>query len=326
MKNTNTVYQCDVCNRKSWFTITVDSVGLLPICNITEKCPGIMRKVLSRSEVLKTPIFTPEIQGVVDWSQRKVLYNQDFNYPLNVWVIQHNLQCIPNIHVYDKSINDSVSSSNIIDSSLYTIVVIDEDTLTVTFNDQKMYSGSVQCVASSSRNTLTKPKVDSTIILSPLSNNMGEITIAVDNNPPNTIEFIFINNITNINPTVSITYILNGFPSKDSPWYGTSQVFVDGKQYRVYSFNLLTDVNAKQVFENGLIDQGATVYANSDSHPELKFLLAKSPFTSNDIIIDQYLDSKTVSSDNIKIIYSNGTLVFDSVYLKDTFPPIYKIN
>lgn len=322
MKTTNTVYQCDVCNRKSWFTVTNDSVGLLPICNITAKCPGIMRKVLSRSEVLKTPIFTPEVANVVDWTQRKVLHNQTFNYPLNVWIIIHNLQAIPNIHVYEY--NSITETNDLLDDSVYTLAIVDENTMTVTFKNQAMKQGSVQCVASNSRNTIAKKPVDTSATLIPVSTTSGQITVAVTNGLPVTLTFI--NNMTNIYPTVSINYILNGAPSQDSPWYGTPKVFIDGKQYTVYSFNLVSDINALPIFSNGLVDQGATLYVDGDSHPELLFLLADAPFTVNDTTLDKYLDSKTVSIDNIKMIYTDASISVDDTYLKNTFPPIYKIQ
>lgn len=95
-----TVYECDVCNRRTRVATSSEGIDVVQRCIITKECTGKLHKVTDIRDINATSSFPPEVAGVQDWFQRRVLYNHTQNIKSSTWTIQHNLQNKPVVYVY----------------------------------------------------------------------------------------------------------------------------------------------------------------------------------------------------------------------------------
>lgn len=94
------VYACDVCNRKVRIATSRTGIDVVQRCTITYGCRGKLHRVTEPKEVNATPAFPLEIAGVQDWFQRRVVYNHTQPIKSAVWTIKHNLQNRPIVEAY----------------------------------------------------------------------------------------------------------------------------------------------------------------------------------------------------------------------------------
>src|SRR5512139_2046272 len=95
-----TVYECDVCKRRQRVPTNRQGIDVLPRCNITAGCKGLLHRVTALRDIASTPTAPPEIEGVSDWYQRNVLHIHQQPIRSDRWVVTHNLQNIPILHIF----------------------------------------------------------------------------------------------------------------------------------------------------------------------------------------------------------------------------------
>jgi hypothetical protein len=320
------VYKCTVCARSIRVSTNKQGLDVLQRCNITYGCLGKLRRVTLAKEINDTPAFPPEVQGVQDWFQRKVLYTHNQPVQSSTWLLQHNLANKPKVHTYVTRYVDGKEQLVGIDPA--TEVVIDLNTIQLTFATAE--SGLAQCIGLSSQNA-TNPS--STAIAAPssepfqLSSNNAEITIAtLDSSPLVGIAVTYLTSGTAIDVTIEYAGI-PVIPSATSPWAGASTAVINGKQYTLRSFNLRTTPLAPAYFAAGAVPEGSRFYiSNYQGSPpglgDCLFLLGKPPYATVDRITDRYIDAQSINPLSPELYYSFGVAMTQPHVIKQTYPLI----
>lgn len=320
------VYKCSVCARNIRVPTNKQGMDVLLRCNITYNCQGKLRRVTIAKEINETPAFPPEVQGVDDWFQRKVLYTHDQPVQSTTWTIKHNLANRPKLHVYVNRIVDG--ETVLADITPLTETTIDLNTVQVTFATAE--SGLAQCIALASQNSVnpesTAEIVDNTTAVQ-ISSNVGEITLATLSSASLvSLALTYKTSGTQLNVVIDYAGIDN-VPSINSPWAGTSTVIINGKQYTVRSFNVTTTPLAPAYFAAGQVPAGSTFYvSNYNGHPpttgECLILLGRDPYATVDRVLDQYIDVSQINADAPETFYTTGRGYTVPTVIKQTYPLI----
>lgn len=320
------VYQCDVCTRKVRVPTNRFGVDVLQRCNITQHCKGKLHRVLLKKDINNTPAFAPEIQGLNDWFQRKVLFTHTQTIETAVWTVNHGLgnQAVLHTFVNRQGVNGQVTLEQ---EDPVSTRIIDLDTVELTFLQPR--SGTVQCVSLTSPNVAnagsTKVIVPDTLPLQ-LTNNTADIAIATLSSA-NVIDITVEYKSSGTDP-VEVEYVnIGSVPSLTSPWVGVRKVVVNGKRYTVRSFNLQTTANGAVAFEAGLIPSGSTfkiqaVNGNSIAQHDVLFLFANAPFASVDRIYDKFADAAMVSTSDPEMYIDSGKGYCRLSAVKSVYPAI----
>lgn len=319
------VYKCDVCSRKIRVPANPQGLDVLPRCNITFGCQGKLHRVTIAKDINNTPAFPPEIVGVQDWFQRKILFTFNQTIESNTWTINHNLENRPILYVFINSVVNGVVT--LVPAPLtYKVTTVDLNTTVVTFDTAQ--SGLVQCVTLASQNT-TNPNALTTTAPSTaavqLTNNNGDLTIAT----LNTNASIGLT-LTYLTPsaTLNVEYVgISNIPSVNSPWAGVPRILINGKKYTVRSFNLVTTELAPSYFSTGAIVNNVSFYFSKingivPSIGDGLILLAQSPYATVDRIYNQYVDVASINNTTPEVYYSNGKGYTAPTIIKQTYPPI----
>jgi hypothetical protein len=320
------VYQCDVCARKIRVPTNRYSLDVMQRCNITQTCKGVLHRITLRKEVNETPAFPPEVAGLEDWFQRKILYTHEQPVESKTWLIHHNLGNNPVFHLFVNQFVNGVVT--LVGDAPYLVRTVDLNTTELTFT--KARSGLVQCVTLSSTNTVnpssTAPTPAGTAPLQ-ITNDTGEIsiaTLATDNIISLTATF----NTSAAVPNVDIVYAtISSTPSLVSPWVSVKRIVVNGKRYTVRSFNIATTVNAPVAIEAGLIPSGSAFkFSALNGNPialhDVLILTANSPFQSVDRVFDKYIDASSVSSINPETYWEKGKAYSSLSVVRSAYPAI----
>jgi len=316
------VYQCDVCNRRFRHPSNRKGIDIVQRCVVTNGCKGKMHRVMSQTEVNKTPVFAPNVAGLTNWVQRSVFYTHSQPIVSSIWVVNHNLSNKPNIYVYLSRVVDG--KTTLVQTTDFQTTTVDGNTSIIEFDNVEQ--GLAQCVSSMSQNNVN-PNTSTAAIrndnIIQLTNN-GTLTIATAVTAPK-ISF----RMTYISPAypdpVYIEYINVGVPSLQSPWAASTSEFVvvNGKQYMVRSLNIATTPLATSYFSTGVIVPGSTATVSSVISPkEIIILLSRAPHAAADRIYDQYIDAVNLTSLPAHLFYNDFELYADSTVLKNTYPPI----
>lgn len=317
------VYQCDVCNRRIRTPTNRHGLDVVQRCTITAGCQGKLHRVTSLKDINSTPAFPPEVVGVQDWFARNILYTHQQPIRTAVWIIQHNLQNVPVLHVF---VHRTVDGETVlVEQDPAGIDIIDANTTRVTFTSAE--SGQAQCVSLSTKNTTNYNNTLSTnesLDVVQLSSDVGELTVAtLDSSETVDITLTFLSSeVTNI------TYSgIDNVPSIYSPWIGANSVIVNGKRYTVRSFNLTQTLPAPAYFSTGVVVNGTSFFVSKINDTlvgtnDVLFLLSNAPHTNVDRIHDRYIDSSFVSHTSPEVFYEDGKGYAASSVIKSTYPLI----
>ncbi len=314
------VYQCDTCTRRVRLPTSLYSFEVVQRCIITLNCPGKLFKITNQEEINATPVFPPEVVGLDDWFPRNILFNHTQGIAAPSWTIQHNLGVNPLVQV----LVDRVDSENNLYQielapSEYTVVVVDLNTIIVSFS--RFESGIAQCIGTASTNLVNPEATTAAPIPDMLLTSGGELTIATTNSNP----LISVSIVYKAATDTTISYVgIDDVPSINSPWVGANVVHINGKNYTVRSFNILTTSPAPAYFSGGLVRDGSPIFfdglgvnANEDF-----ILLGKSPFAAVDRITDQVIDIATISSVNPTTYYNKGAMYASPNAPRSIYPPV----
>ncbi len=249
-------YQCSTCKRQIDLVQNQQGLEWVGHCNITLGCRGTLYQIDVKPDYTRG-VPTPDVQGLKNWVQRKVLFNFTQVVSRNTWIIQHNLGTAPSVVVYiNQPTQDNPDAQ--VEILPEEIIYNTDDQLTLIFPTQ--YSGIAQCIARSSNPDLLQPRTVPPVVTEAPTiqlSNQGTLTIATKTSS--------VGNPTNLSVTLGyklgsnavlteITYTASNVPSNQSPWSDTTTVIIKGKMYNVRSFNIQT---AQTV--SGEVSNGSTV-------------------------------------------------------------------
>jgi hypothetical protein len=320
------IYKCSVCSRSVRVPTNKHGLDVLQRCIITHNCQGKLNRVTIAKEINETPAFPPEVQGVADWFQRRVLYTHEQPVQSLTWLIRHDLATRPKIYVYVNRLIDGEEILVKVDPKTET--TIDLNTVEVTFEGAE--SGLVQCISLASQNS-TNPTALSGLTVSTdafqLTSDVGEVTIATLSSAPLVgIGLTYRTSGTEIDITIDYAGI-DAVPSIGSPWVGSSRAVINGQVYTLRSFNLTQTPLAPTYFAAGAVPNGSTFYVStfSNAPPSLGqclFLLGRAPYATVDRIFDQYIDAATISPISPELFYNTGKGYATRSVIRSTYPPV----
>lgn len=317
------VYECDVCNRKVRVPTNRYGLDVIQRCTITSGCQGKLHRVTTSKEINTTPAFPIEVEGVRDWFARNILHTHRQTVRAATWTVKHNLQNIPVLHTFVYRIVDG--NSVLVEHEPSEVVTLDANTTVLKFTTAE--AGQVQCVSPSSKNTVNFDGLAPVAISQEavqLSSDVGELTVAaITSDPIISLTLVF----TGVVP-ISIVYTdIDLVPSVDSPWAGTSNVLVNGRRYTVRSFNIVTHPNAIAQFTSGVVTNGASFYVSQVNGVDIKsnevlILMSTAPHASVDRTYNKYVDVKSVSPTLPELYYNAGKVHTLPSIIKTTYPQI----
>ena len=319
------VYECDVCNRKIRVPTVKHGIDVIQRCVITSKCQGKLRRLTLAKDINSTPAFPPEVEGVQDWFQRRVLYTHTQPVYASVWTVHHNLGNKPTIHVYVNRTVNGVTTLVLVQP--ITVVTLDLNTTELTFEMPE--SGLVQLVALSSQNT-TNPEVTTVAAISntpvQITSNNGELTIATLASASSIS--VSLSYIGVAQDNVIIDYInVVSIPSAKSPWVGTTHALINGRMYTIRSLNLMLSPLAPAYFAKKQVSSGtafmfSAVAGIAPVPGQALILLGRAPYESVDRVYDQYVDVASINAVTPETYYAAGKgYAFPSI-VKTTYPLI----
>jgi hypothetical protein len=319
----DSVYECDVCNRRTRVPLNKYSFDVVQRCIITQSCPGKLHRVIQNKDINSTPAITPAVAGLQDWFQRRVLFTHQQQIESSEWRIIHNLGNHPTIQVFVKQLVDG----NVVytETSTFTVRTVDLNTTYITF--PAPIAGLAQCVSYTSRNktnaAIQQPTVAAVRDDFQLSNR-GEITIATLIDSPS-----IALTVSYRHPATSIEYPVlypevDDSPSVLSPWIGASIVFIAGKRYTVRSFNITPTDNTALPAVNGS-QLSFTMPAPGGVGKNL-ILLGVPPFSVPDRVINEYIDIATLSTTQPEVYYNAGEIHSAPQVIKSVYPLIVAVD
>lgn len=313
------VYECDVCKRRVRVPTSRTGIDVVQRCIVTSNCRGKLHKLILTKDINATPAFPPEVAGVQDWFQRKVLHTHEQPVQSAKWVINHDLANKPNLYVYVQRYIDGKNVN--VETTAYTVKIVDLNTLELTFSQAEQ--GLAQCITSASQNS-TNPSATAGVAVA--SDDMaitvnGEMTIATLDTADSIVFALTYNSPSSSSPVI-IEYIGVNNPTTASPWSGLQYVVVNGKRYRVRSFNITTTQLAPPYFAAGAVASGSTItVTHKPAVGEMLILLANAPYSSVDRIHGQYIDIATLAP-TPRLYYQSGVVYAPPAVIKNTYPPI----
>lgn len=341
-------YNCNVCDRSIDLVENTKGLTTMSKCVITYGCRGKLNPVKRNVDNIRES-FPTEVQGVIDFSKRKALFDYTQSLPSNIWTIVHDLNTDPAIVVYVKNI--STTELELMSPSLYTILRVNSNEIKITFNNT--YSGTAQLVSRNSISTITTTTV-STEDMTQVSVN-GYFTVAV---PKYLTKFYSEPTIT---PIPSLPYNLEGVairaeitikkPNQEAvtsietfdslltntPWTGWNEILLRKRRnYYLYACNILKfsefSSNTLSTIPNGTqitiskVDFGTGVLQPILSETFIG-LLAQTPYTSNDKIKNKIVDIGDMYDNTISYMsFSDGDFYVDSSNVEKTYPDIIKVQ
>lgn len=322
-------YKCTVCNREIELPRNPQGLEVIGRCVITEGCRGELYQINVNQDYVHGN-FPPPVEGLTDWTKRRVLYDHFQTVRSNEWLIKHNLGVNPALHVYGE--RPTENGPELIKIEPDSITVVNENTLRLTFS--RAETGRAQCVARSTQHAVTVEQqvlqTSSTEAFQLTSS--SELTIATtDNSTINQVELSFI---APNGQVTAIVYQVDNSPAITSPWSDYQQIMIQGIVYTVRSLNVIN----KPEFTDGTVIDSSSFYVSgiqtsrdnnirTPNEKEILILLSQSPYTVYDKIVNQYIDATGVIKDlaPFSFYYSSGELFGYSNLIKDVFPHIKQI-
>ena len=321
------VYKCPVCDRT--IDIVQNEQGLETVgrCVITDGCRGKLYQ-LSVKQDFRRGGYPDAVAGLIDWTQRKVLYDHTQSVADSEWLIEHKLGVYPSVQVFVDT--PSGDGTVLVEATPDSITVVDENNVIVNLSREE--SGVAQCVGRSSKPVIANVRVEETtteVALFQMSGN-SEITIATTDTSENIT--LVLSFTTPDGRTVDLTYTVDDVPSITSPWSDTDRIFFHEKAYVIRSFSGVDQVS----ITDGTVSDSSSFYiksidvgsgARSLFNEELILLLADSPYSEVDKRRSSFVDPTLIGADeaSFSFFYENGEFwVYDNL-VETVFPPIRSI-
>lgn len=337
-------YGCTVCKRELEIPENKRGLEVIHRCIITDGCRGYLYKLERKQDFIRGE-FPSKVPGLIDFTARRVLYNHEQAVAAREWYVVHNLGVAPSVQVL---VNRSVITSEIqeeipcilrnntetfeqVETTDFTKEITSPNTLTIRFTDPQ--SGLAQMIARSTAPVVTEEVVATTSSTFQITND-SLLTIATLNNTIPSTQSVNINIVftppgeASLSP---ITYTASSSVASESPWNDFSTILIQGKQYKVRSFDTYITEMA-----NGTIPNGSSFYINKIgvgsplrtlTTGEVIILLALSPYADIDKITNQLIDTNRIDATNaeLALFYQSRELYAFTSIISSTFPPIREV-
>lgn len=303
-------FKCDTCDRVIDIIRNKQGLETFGRCNITNGCKGKLKfqQVLPNFIVGQLP---PDIEGLDNWVQRKLLYTHTQTVKRKEWTIKHFLATEPSIqtHIYDGDV--------LVEIEPFEIITIDKNTSKVIFS--QAYSGIAQCISRSTNivqpisktetiaqeETYTQASVDNVLIFAS-TDDLSVANVRINWHDSKSNSLGFVDQIVEPNSTIL-------------PWGDYSTVLYKGKPYTIYTVDITPPNNA---------DNGSSFYFTTDGgvfNPENSIVLfSKPPFSEFDIVKNKIFNMSSIDLSST-FLYSSlhdGELFIGDSKIKKVYPPL----
>lgn len=327
-------YRCDTCDRQIEFQHNKQGVEIMDRCTITLGCRGSLFPIEFNSLQAVSRTFPRDVEGLVNYTQRKVLFTHDQTFFAKLWNVKHNLNAIPTVQVHTFEPTQDGLSLELREVDPLEIIFIDGDNLDVRFAAAR--TGVAQCIARSANLDIipNEPLPRAFTNATPGS----ELTIATLRHEN---VYHIIASFVNLKGTVEtqITFEFTDATTIRSPWVHSKRVLINGKIYTARSVNIgniLANANIedgasfyfKQQFINDTISTPPDAGLQPIGTDDVIILLSNPPFQQFDIDTRQYFTisnalNRTAGAQSL--FFSQRELFVYEDKLVSTYPPIRTI-
>lgn len=336
---TNT-YKCTICKRQVERVENVNGLDVFSKCIITDGCRGKLRKTGRNLDNIREsfPSFESDL---TDYAPRNSFARHTQSIESSSWVVNHGLNCDPEVVVFVKSDNGKYVP---LDCALFESKPLSNVSSRLTFSTP--VSGIAHLIARSSSVASTKgvtvatPSTQVTVggsfvfalpkyitkdssgrsITMDLNDPIGDIKVEIILEKPNEEEIFCFEKLQGM---LDVT-----------PWSGISEILVaKRKSYYLRTKNILDfstfgnpDLKFSDIPEGTRlrfvnVDYGTGVTQPVESRG-LLVLLSTAPYGFTDKIRNKFLDIGELASSGTYLSYSNGEFYVASSTIERTYPPI----
>jgi len=346
-------YKCTTCKRE--IEIPENKYGLEAIqrCTITEGCRGELYRI-GRKQDFSRGDFPARVPGLTDYTPRRALYNHTQSVAARDWFVEHNMGVYPAVQVLIESAAATTSQTDTTipcdqrgnvdayvqtETTDFTVEIVDANNLIIHFASPQ--SGLAQLIARSTASNIQTAAATTTVAESYQLTATGSLlTVATLNEiipEPNTISVDITYKSPDGTTSVTQTYNIGTSPDIDSPWNDYTVVLIQGKRYKVRTFDAYIPEMGDGTLPDGSsfyfssldIDATGTPPGPRGLNPrEVFVLLGLDPYANIDKVTNQVIDASSVDADNAELsLFLSGRelFAFTSV-IKSTFPPIRQIS
>jgi len=302
-------YLCDTCDRQIDLPQNKKGLEVVQRCIITDGCRGKLSQIKFQQDYLRGE-YPAAVEGLDDWSQRKMLYTHEQAVKSDTWTVVHNLGVFPSIQVFvtrPVSVSTEASASvpcelrNYEEATTELLEITPEDIRTVSVNEfvvefDRPEQGTIQCIARSSKPVIINQPTEVVDEIQPfLLTKNSELTIATVD-PVSSIEIEYIAPDGSVS---SVVYNIISTPpnSTVSPWAdATDGIFVNGTKYLTHSLDISDPsiVSGSSFYVNRI--NGIIFDELNFGKNELLFLLTAEPYEVVDKITDKFIDPFGIGS------------------------------
>lgn len=336
------VYQCDTCNRTIDLPQNKKGLEVIQRCVITDGCRGKLSQIKVQRDFVRGE-FPAAVDGLDDWSQRKLLYTHTQGVQLDTWTVEHNLGVFPSIQVFvERPVvtttttttaipcelrNYEEATTELIEITPEDIITVDVNKFIVVFN--KPEAGVVQCVARSSKPVIINQRITAVAEVQPfqLTKNSSLTLATISNAATVDVELEFI---TPTGSVLSSVFTVDNVVSVNSPWFsgGVTNAYINANKYVIRDLNLLSSPSSPAFAGLG-VPSGSSFYIKTiDSVPladnEVYMLLANQPLEVVDRLTTKIIDPSTIglTESANSFYYDNGQLFAYDNLIESIYPPI----
>jgi len=344
-------FECTVCKREIELPEKKGGLEIISRCIITDGCRGFMNRIEKKDDFIRGE-FPPAVNGLADWSPRRILYNHTQTIAATEWRIVHNLGVFPSVQVLvEKSIiigditeipcesRGETGGTILVEDTPASIEIINRNEILIRFDE--LQSGIAQLIARSSALDIEDDVIEEESSIIQLTNTEisdnptfeAELTIATLNEKINPVVPVNVG-LEYISPSANIshTYQNIGSASVTSPWTDFGEITIRGRFYTVRSFSALISEMRNGIIQNGSsfyftsLTDGTTTITNFAQN-DMLILLAKDPYANVDKILDSFIDISDVDATNseLSFFYDTRELFGFKTLQRSVFPHIKEI-
>lgn len=342
-------YKCTVCKREIEIPENEQGLELIQRCVITEGCRGELYRIGRKQDFLRGSLPS-RVPGLVDYTPRRALFNYNQTVRARDWFITHNMGVVPSIQVLiDSAAATAVTESDVpcalrgdseaqtqVETLDFTIEIVNGNELILHFESPQ--SGIAQLIARSTAKEVIETAAAETPTFQ-LTATGSILTIATLNEiipEPNNITL----DITYLSPdgitTVVHTYDIGTSANVASPWDDFETILIQGKRYKVRTFDAFIPEMADGTLPNGSSFYFSSLDIDSSGSPpprgiaarEVFTLLGLDPYADVDKVKDEVIDVSKITADNAELslfITDREMFAFTPV-IDSTFPVIREVS
>lgn len=343
-------YKCDTCKRQIDLLEKPYNLNKFSKCVITDGCRGKLNK-LSRNLDNRRESTPTTVEGLDDFTPRKVFYKHTQNLISNVWKVKHDLGVSPAVEVFINTNDNLVSLS----FEQYELQVIDKNTISIKLPN--VYNGQVHCIARSTVPDFQLIKVSEIDLFKVTKNAVfvfafPKLITHFTGTPDEPAPDLPIDTSDSIKPIrleVSITQpnqeeviCIESFDDSvnTTPWLGWHEILLRKRRnYNIKTKSLLSfnqtfqldsikpeDIPYGTIIKFLRVDLGTGSLQQIDQDNVL-ILLSRPPHQSIDKIKDKLVDVNNVLTSSFNyFIYQDGEVYTSTSNIESIYPDIQRVS